>query len=190
MWSRGRSPDLMNAADMRPSAQATGTQLRRGISQHGPRFAPGYSSQRHGFISVAFLVRETHDLSCGHFWTSRKFVPHPCHQRSSGTNSSILKPQQPQSMGNQYQPLPATIILARCTTYFRLTERASNFHTVPDSVRTRKGQSNSSSSTLTALLRGTTGHRQPVIHQNLGFVQTSICQAGIFDFGWELSSHV
>ena len=34
-------------------------------------------------------------LSCGHFWTSRKFVPHPCHQRSSGTNSSILRPQAP-----------------------------------------------------------------------------------------------
>ena len=46
------------------------------------------------------------------FGYQRQFVPYPRRQRSSDTRSSSFKFQQPQSMANQYQPPPTTIMLA------------------------------------------------------------------------------
>ena len=62
MQSRGRRLDLTDVVGIRPSTHATGTQLLREISQHGPRPAPEDSLQKYGFVSVAVLACKTYDV--------------------------------------------------------------------------------------------------------------------------------
>jgi hypothetical protein len=191
------SQGLTNAVGMRPSTGNWNPTTTRNLTTR-TSLRTRNSFQKYGFVSVAVLACET-TTRCDLIRT-RPGTSFGYQEIHAASLSSALRPrqafkfQQSQSMANQYQPPPVTIILAP-SYEFRSCVRNRTWLLISSHLwlsSDAQGRNHSGSSTIrrSYIERQATGDRLPMKTWGSYLVDTLIYQAGIFAFGQEPSSDI